>query len=187
MEIPTTEPSTVTAGDTVTWLKSLSDYPASGGWSLAYRLINSAGKIDIAATASGADHLVSVAAATTESWLAGDYDYIATVTKAAERYTVGNGRITVAPNLAALTTYDGRSIERKALEALESAYLDYLTNHQGHVQEYEIAGRRMKFRSAAEIWDQISRLRAEVRKQDDAAAMAAGINPKRRVMVRFNS
>lgn len=187
MGIPTTEPSSVTAGDTVTWLKSLADYPASSGWSLAYRLINAAGKIDITASASGADHLVSVAAATTANWLAGDYDYIATVTKAVERYTVGTGRITVDPNLAALTTYDGRSIERKALEALESAYLDYLTNHQGHVQEYEISGRRMKFRNAAEIWEQIDRLRAECRKQDDAAAIAAGLKPKRRVMVRFNS
>ncbi len=186
MGIPTTVPSSITAGDTVAWQIALADYPASSGWSLSYRLINAAGKIDITSAASGADHLVNVAAATSAGWTAGEYDYLAVVTKAAERYTVGSGRITVKPNLAALTTYDGRTPERRALEALQAAYVDYLSNNQGHVAEYEIAGRRMKFRNSAEIWQQIERLKIEVKKQDDAAALAAGLKPKRRILVRFN-
>ena len=58
--IPTTEPETITAGDSLTWKRTLADYPA-GTWTLKYRLINADGKIDLTATASGTDHLVSVA------------------------------------------------------------------------------------------------------------------------------
>lgn len=186
MEIPTIEPSAVTAGDTLAWRIALGDYPASAGWVLAYRLINAAGKIDITAGASGADHLVSVSAATSASWAAGDYSWSAWVSRAGERYTVGAGRLTVRPNVAALNTLDDRSPERRALEALQSAYVDYVSNGQGHIAEYEIAGRRMKFRSSAEIWQQIERLKIEVKKQDDAARLAAGLKPRRRLLVRFN-
>lgn len=182
----TTAPTTIRSGDTVTWTISLTDYPASAGWSLSYVLINASAKIDISSTASGNDHLINVSAATTANWVAGEYSLIGVVSKGAERYTVASERITIQPNLAALTTYDGRTPERKALEALQSAYIDYLENKQGHIAEYEIAGRRMKFRNAAEIWQQIERLKAEVKKQDDAAALAAGLKPKRRILVRFN-
>ena len=37
MNIATTEPSSLTAGDTATWLKSLPDYPATDGWALETR------------------------------------------------------------------------------------------------------------------------------------------------------
>ena len=69
----TLEPSRVTAGDTITWLRSLADYPASAGWVLSYTLINSAAKISITATASGADHLVTVAAATSAAYTPATY------------------------------------------------------------------------------------------------------------------
>ncbi len=180
----TTEPASITAGDTAAWVKSLADYPASAGWVLSYTLINATTKITFSASASGADHAVSVAAATTANWAAGDYQYQAVVTKAAERYTVGTGRLTIAPNLAAATTLDARSTTRKMLEAAESAYLDYLTNKQGHVAEYEIAGRRMKFRNAAEIWQQIEKLKAQVRAEETAARLAAGLAPRNKLLVR---
>jgi hypothetical protein len=186
MEIPTSEPSVVTAGDTLTWRITLDDYPASAGWVLAYRLLNAAGNINITAAASGADHLVSIPAATSANWAAGDYRFTAWVTKSAERYTIKSGNLTVRPNVAALTTLDDRSPERRALEALQAAYITYLSNDQGHVAEYEIAGRKMKFRSAAEIWMQIERLKIEVSKQDTADRLAAGLPTRRRLLVRFN-
>ena len=185
MGIPTTEPSSVTAGDTVTWLKSLADYPASSGWSLAYRLINAAGKIDITASASGADHLVSVAAATTANWLAGDYDYIATVTKAAERYTVGTGAMVVSPNLAAATTYDTRSSARKALDAVNLLLETYGAKAYQH--SYEIAGRRQQFQTPGDFMAFRSRLMAEVATEENAARINAGLSPRNQVAVRFTT
>ena len=73
------------------------------------------------------------------------------------------------------------------LEALEACYLAYLTNGQGHVAEYDIAGRRMKFRNAAEIWQQIEKLKREVAAEDRAARIAAGLPSRRRVLVRFGA
>ncbi len=185
MAIATTEPTVLTAGDTASWQKTLSDYPADAGWVLSYTLINATTKISITASSAGADHLVSVLAATTANWAAGDYDLLGVATKATERYAVATARVTIKPNLAALTTYDGRTSARKMLEAAEAAYQDYLTNNQGHVAEYEIAGRRMKFRSSGEIWQQIEKLRAMVRTEDNAARIAAGLAPKNKLLVRF--
>lgn len=183
--ISTTEPAAVTAGDTLTWQKSLPDYPASQSWVLSYVLINTSGKITINASASGDDHIISVSSATSAGYSVGDYDWAAIVSKAGERHTVGRGRITINPDITSAAMLDGRSTARKALEALESAYLDYITNKQGHVAEYEIAGRRMKFRNAVEIWQQIDRLRREVAREDSAARIASGLSGRRRVLVRF--
>jgi hypothetical protein len=183
--ISTTEPAVITAGDTLTFTKSLPDYPADDGWQLSYVLINAAGKIEFSSAADGFVHKVLAASSVTATWPAGDYAFQAYVTKASNRVTLSTGRITIKPNFAQATTLDSRSPMRRALESLESAYVDYLGNKQGHVAEYEIAGRRMKFRSAAEIWQQIEKLRREVAREDQAARLAAGLSARRRVLVRF--
>ena len=75
-DIATTEPTQIRAGDSITWLKTLNDYPATDSWVLHYRLINSAGKFDVTATASGSDHLVSISAATSATYTAGKYTLV---------------------------------------------------------------------------------------------------------------
>lgn len=181
----TTEPTRITAGDTATWLKSLSDYSAADGWVLAYTLINSAAKITITATASGADHLASAAAATTAAWAAGTYTWHAAVTKAAERYTVGAGNIVIAPNLAAAATFDTRSSAKKALEAVNLALETY--GAKAYQQSYEIAGRKQAFQTPGEFLAFRSKLMAEVAREDNATRLAAGLSPKNQLFVRFNS
>lgn len=124
-DIPTTEPHEILAGDTLQWKKSLSDYPASGGWTLKYRLINASGKIDITAAADGIDHLITVTAATSAAYTAGTYTWTSYVEKGSgaslERYTLSTGTIIVKPSLATQTTgYDTRSHVKKVLDALES-------------------------------------------------------------------
>lgn len=184
-DIPTTEPSVVTAGDTLAWTKSLSDYSASAGWVLSYRLINAAGKYDITATASGADHAVTVAAATSATYTPGWYDWQAVVTKAAERYTVGSGRMQVLPNLAAQSAgYDDRSQARKILELLLTAYESAATS-RAYVFEYEIAGRRMKFNSKAEWIMEINFWKAQVAAEERAANINKGLGAGNKLLVRF--
>lgn len=181
----TTEPGQVTAGDTVTWAKTLTDYPASAGWALAYTLINASAKISIATTASGDDHLATVAASTTAGWTAGTYTWVATVTKAAERYTLGQGSITVHPNLAAATTFDTRSTAKKALEAVNTLLENY--GNKAYLQSYEIAGRKQAFTSPGDFLAFRSKLIAEVAREDNAARLAAGLSPRNQLQVRFNS
>lgn len=178
------EPESFTAGDTLSWLRSLADYPASAGWTLAYRLINAAGKIDIGSAASGDDHLVSVDAATTAGYAAGTYTWQAFVTKATERHTVGNGTIVIAPNLAAMSAgYDNRTPARKALDALNAGLQTFGSN--AHVQSYSIEGREMRYRTFAEFMAARDRLSLEV-SREEAADLAAAGRPRRNTLnVRF--
>ena len=117
--IPTGEPLSLRIGNTWQWYRDLSDYPASA-WTLTYSLRNAASKISFSASADGDRHLVSVAAATTAAYAAGIYSWIATVTDSTDRYEVGNGTITVAPNLALDAVYDDRSHAKTVLDAIES-------------------------------------------------------------------
>lgn len=184
-ETPTTEPAAVVAGDTITWQKSISDYPA-GTWTLKYRLINSAGKIDITATADGTTHLVSVSASASASWTAGDYTWQAWVENggATERHTVGSGTIEVKPNIAVATTLDARTDAAKIVDQLMAAYQSY-TASNGHLSEFSIAGRTVKYRSAAEILEQLNFWEARVAAEKRAERIAAGIGAGNKILVRF--
>lgn len=182
--VPTREPSSVVAGDTVAWRKTLSAYPAGEGWVLKYRLINAAGKIDITASASGDDHAVNETAATSAAWAAGAYAWQSYVEKGAERYTVETGSITIKPNLAAQAGgFDTRSTAKKTLDLLDAALLQHGAN--AWTQEYEIAGRRMKFRSVAEFMALRDKMKAEVAREVAAERLAAGLGGGRKVYVRF--
>lgn len=180
---PTTEPAVITAGDSYTWQQSLDDYPASA-WTLKYRLINAAGKIDITATAIGADHLVTLTPTTTAAYTAGDYTWTKWVEKTGYRITLAAGTVTVNPNIAALSTLDARSDAAIIVDQLTAAYKTY-TASQGHVAEYEIAGRRMKFRGSAEILDQLNHWKSILASEKRAERIAAGLGGGNKYLVRF--
>jgi hypothetical protein len=128
MEIATTEPTSLRAGDTWAWTRTLSDYPASA-WTLTYYFRNATAKFDVVATASGDSYSVTVAKASTGK-IPGYYDWTAFVESATERYEVGTGRVQVLPNLAADTVHDGRSFARRMLDAIESALESRATGDQ---------------------------------------------------------
>lgn len=180
-DIPTLEPAVLNAGDTLRWTRSLADYPASAGWVLSYTLINGTAKISITGSASGDEHSILVPAATSAGYAPGSYDWRARVTKAGEVYTVGEGRFTVKASFSA-ATFDARSQARKTLEAIDATLEGRATSATA---EYEIGNRRMKFIPVAELLQLRDRYRAEVAREDAAAAVAAGLPDRRRVYVRF--
>jgi hypothetical protein len=180
-DTPTIEPSSVNAGDTWRWTRSLADYPASAGWALSYTLINASAKITVNASASGDDHAVTVAAATTAGYAAGTYDWRARVSKAGEVYTVGEGRLTVR-NAFSAATFDARTHARKTLDAIEAVIEGRASSSTA---EYTIAGRSLKHIPVADLLALRDKYRAEVLREDAAAAVAAGLPDRRRVFVRF--
>lgn len=187
MTTPTTEPSQLYTGDTWAWTRTLPDYLASAGWTLKYTLVNAAGRINITATTSGDDHAVSVSAATTAAYTAGDYTWQAFVEKASDRYTVGTGEVTVRAGLASGSGgSDQRTQAREALDDAMAALAAY-TASRGVVSEYEIAGRRMKFRSIDEIRKLINFWRREVQSEIDAEAIRRGLGTSRKIFTRFGS
>jgi hypothetical protein len=181
-DILNTEPPSVNAGDTVRWTRRLTDYPAGAGWVLGYTLLNATAKITLTGTASGDDHAIVVAAATTAAWVAGDYAWRARVSRGAEVFTVGEGRMQVRPSFGA-TTLDTRSTARRALEAVE-AYLADPNNLSA--ASYEIADRSLSRYDLPALWAHRDRLRVEVAREDAAARIAAGLpGGSGRVYVRF--
>ena len=68
--VPTKEPLTIRAGDTIEWTKSIDDYKASDGWTLSYSFRGTGGTIDITSSADGDDHAISIAPATSTAYTA---------------------------------------------------------------------------------------------------------------------
>lgn len=176
----TTEPSSVYAGDTVTWTKSLTDYPAPT-YTLAYALVRDGGSISITASASGADHLVSVSAATSAAWVPGTYQWTAYVTSGSARYTVETGEIVIKPNPAA-GGYDTRSYARRMLDAIEALLEGRATSD---VSSYSIGGRSLSKMSALELVQWREKFRREAESEKAGERIARGLNTGRKILTRF--
>lgn len=179
-----TAPSSYRAGDSVSWTETLEAYPASAGWSLKYRMLWSAGNTQINTTASGDDHVASVAAATSANWPAGSATLASWVERGAEKITLGSEPVTILPNLSIAASYDGRSRNQRALAAAEAALLAYAEGGKAHVAEYEIDGNRMKFRDTQQILDLIAHYKREVAKEAGALALLQGGSPPGRIYYR---
>lgn len=175
------------AGDTLEFTTSTPDFPAGSGWTLKIRLAPRATgvEIDIASTADGDDHLVSVPATTTAAWSAGWYTATVYVEKGAERYTLERVQVEVR---AASTTLadgsDGRGQAERAVDDLKAALATY-TASRGIVAEYAINGRSMKFRDSGEIVALLNYWEAELSRERAAESVAKGLGNPRRLFVRF--
>lgn len=178
-----TIPPTLRAGDTLTALWPLADYPATDGWVARLTLINSAARYQASAAASGADHALTVAASTTAGWAPGAYSWTIDATLATVRATVASGSTQVLPDLSAATTYDTRSSSRKALEAAELA----METHGGraYLQSIELEGRKQTFTSPGDFLAFIDRLRAQCKNEEAAERLRQGLPTGRRLLVRF--
>lgn len=132
----TTEPLEIIAGDTVKWLITNTDYPATS-WTMRYAF-RGASVLNATATASGSSHLVVLTATQTTNLQAGSYEFAAQVTSGSEAYTVRNGRITVRPNLMTAGAGDRVSHAEKMLAAIEAVLEGRIT---ADVMAYTIAGR----------------------------------------------
>ena len=178
------EPSTVRAGDTITWLKVLDAYPATADWELSYTWINAAHKISIASTASGPDFLVTIAATASAEFTPGIYTCIGQVTNGLQRYTIQQSSVTVLPNVAGAATYDIRSSAKKALDSVNLLLETY--GSKAYMHSYEIMGRRQQFQTPSEFLAFRSKLMQEVAAETNASLINDGQAPKNLVAVRFN-
>ncbi len=97
--IPTTEPETITAGETLAWTKTVPDYPAPT-YVLKYslQLAGQASLITITATASGAQHAIAVAASVTVLYTPGTYLWTSYAEAGLTRYPVARGNVTILPS-----------------------------------------------------------------------------------------
>lgn len=127
---PFQEPIAVTAGDTITWKRNLSQFPASGGWSLKYSLRGVRGtSFDATSTANGDEHDLTITAAQSGNWQAGKYKLAGYATNGLERHTIYEGDLVVKPNLAAADqNTDFRSHAQICLNNIEAVLEKRATN-----------------------------------------------------------
>jgi hypothetical protein len=183
LPIPNIEPAVITAGDTITWSRSLPDYPASSGWVLHYALRGVAAVIDITGTASGNDHLISILAATSAAYVAGQYSIQGYVINGSTRVTIFNDTITITPDLVtAVAGYDGRSHVKKTLDSLEAVIEGRASRDQ---LELTIDGTRLVKMTPEQILAWRAQYHREYRKELQAARIAQGKNSGRKIVTRF--
>jgi hypothetical protein len=184
--IPSREPETIVAGDTVKWTKSLTDFPA-GTWTLTYELLHAGGDLGtVTASASGTDHSITIAAATTAAYNTTAADRLvhwnAFATAAGERYHVGAGSINVKPNPAVVSTLDSRSHAKIVLDAIEAVIENRATKDQ---MAYAIAGRSLSLTPLPDLLALRREYGAIVAAEERARRAALGLGHKGRCKTRF--
>lgn len=160
-DIPDTEPTEFTAGDSWQWDKVLSDYPPSDGWQLTY-LFRGAKDYDAAwnddVKAASGDESYEIRIPKTDTDLtAGTYRLIGYVENDTERHIVhDDDAVTVWANP---TTAVGQGTHaERSLAIIEAAIEGRLTDDE---EEWEINGRSVK---AIPI-DELYRLRNHYRQE----------------------
>lgn len=176
----------IITGDTLELLLRVPGYPASEGWTLAYRLVPRSGSgsaIQFTSTAEAELHRVTVPAATTAAWAIGTYAWAAYVTNGAgASHTWRTGSVELLPNPRTSTApLDLRTPAEIALAAAESALASWTPT----TRSYTIAGRSMTFSAPEEILPIISYWKMAVQRERRAAALRQGMPDPRKSYVRL--
>lgn len=132
IDIPETEPASITAGDTIKWKRHYGDYLPGDGWTLSYALVKDGQHISLTATDNGDGyHLVTIAKAASKAYQCGEYYWQSYVDDGSERYQVDSGTIEIKPNFEALKGgYDSRTHVQKTYEALKAVIEQKATQDQ---------------------------------------------------------
>ncbi len=132
-------PDSFSAGTTVSYRKSFSDYPASAGWTLTLHLAG-VNILTKAAAADGDDFVLTLAAAETDTeFSAGLYKWVERVSNAGgEVYEVASGVVTVLSNLATATAGSEQEWLERAIVALKAHIEGRLPDG---MQSFQVAGR----------------------------------------------
>lgn len=181
-------PAIIYAGDTVKWNEpATADYSSTTGWSAAFALRHATGNdaLNISGVADGAGGWnFTITAVQSAALHANGHWWQLTVTKAAERFTLGTGELTVLANIPATgNTYDGRSQAEQDLAAVQAAMRAIISG--GAVAEYSIGSRSLKKMSMPDLVALESKLKADVTREKRRARLAAGLDSGRAVFVRF--
>lgn len=188
-------PTTIRAGDTVKWrddstVDVFGNAITSSAWTLTYYLrTNTASEgATITGSAYGSGWEFTIAAGTSTNFDAGKWYWTAVATKDSEVITLGNGGLTVNAALTYAGTpaaYDGRTQAQKDLDAVQAAIRAILSG--GVVQEYRIGTRNLKKYDLSDLLQLEGKLKADVKREEQAELIANGLGNPRNMFVRFNA
>lgn len=174
------EPNKIAAGDTLTWQRSFSDYPASAGWQLTYELRGGGQAIEFSSTASGDSHLISVSAADTATWLPAEYvmeGYAGNIATG-QRARIFINNVTVAANLeTAPPEADVKTHAQNMVELIQSVQLGKFSHD---ILQSDVEGTRILRLSPKELRDEYNywvQIRSnEIKKANAANGRSNGRN-----------
>jgi hypothetical protein len=161
----TKEPNDLVVGDYWAWKKEdlATDYPTSS-YSLSYRFHCDSGgggshQFTINAVEADGIYYIEVPSTTTDNYSPHDYIWGAYITRTSDssRVQVGEGKITILPNLAD-TNADLRSHAKKVLDSLEAVIEGRATIDQSSMS---IAGRSLSRMSVDELLTFRNRYKSE--------------------------
>ena len=188
-------PTTIRAGDTVKWrddstVDVFGTAITSADWTLKYYLRTNTASEGATITGStyGTGWQFTIAAGTSTNFDAGKWYWTAVATKDTEVLTLGNGGLTVNAALTYSGTpgaFDGRTQAQKDLEAVQAAIRAILSG--GVVQEYRIGTRNLKKYDLADLLQLEGKLKADVKREEQAELIANGLGNPRNMFVRFNA
>lgn len=188
-------PRTIRAGDTVKWRDDpttdvFGNAITSSAWTLKYYLrTNTASEgATITGSAYGTGWELTISAATSGAFDAGNWYWTAVATKDSEVITLGNGNLSVEAALTYTGTpgaFDGRTQAKKDLDAVQAAIRAIVDG--GVVQEYRIGTRNLKKYDLADLIQLEAKLKAEVKREEQAELIANGLGNPRNMFVRFNA
>lgn len=175
-----TEPKTIHAGSSYSWSKSLSDYPASDGWTLKYSIVNCDNQFDVTAVANGDDYDVTIATTDSAEYVEGAYKFVGYVEKAGERVQVYGADLVIRPDFT--NAADMRSYAERVLEAVEAVIEGTASKDQ---QSVMIDGQTLVRRPVADLITLRDRFKREVESERRAQDAASGVGGSGRVQLRF--
>ena len=181
------EPSQFTIGDTLSFRKILADYPPSEGWSLSYslRILETGSALDISASVSGQEYVVTVTKAVTNDWDAGTYAIQGFVDNGTSRFQIYDGFIEALPSLSTIEdSVDLRSHVRKVLDNIE-AVLEGRATHD--VLESHIGDTTFRRLTPSQLMDMRNKYLVELDKEERRARVRQGKASGRKIYARFVS
>jgi hypothetical protein len=178
-------PPRFTLGDTLSFTKTLADYPA-GVWTLYYRLMLRAGlatPISFNSTAIGTDHAISVSAVTTATWVPTTYTWASWVSDGTNVFSIDQGSTALLANPR--TAGGDLDLRTPAQVALDNVRATIQGKATADVLRYTIGGRQLERYPMAELIALEQRLAQQVARESRSAALAAGLADPRRYSVRL--
>lgn len=142
--IPSKEPESFAAGESVQWTRTVADYLASDGYVVAW-YFRGAGVADVLGEADGSTWTATLSAKATKGLTPGAYRWrmyaeLRGGAEVLERHLLDEGRCTVLQDFAAATDGDTLSHAEKTLRMIDAALEGRIT---ADVEAYTIGGRQV--------------------------------------------
>ena len=181
-------PPVLVAGDSLLYVRYLSNYKPADGWSLKVALVKPG---TAALVISGEDngdggYRISQTSSDTSSWDAGLYSWQEFVENAnGWRHTVATGRLQVEVAFDGQDSgYDARTIWQQTLDDLEAAYRNMAA---GRIQAASVSfnGYVTQYRTLEELIVAINHARRQVVRERQEKALRDGLPTGNRINFRF--